>query len=270
MKLLTVPASRGAVWVRSGFRIFFSKPLGFAALFASFILAAMFLLLVPSIGPLLVLIVLPLVSQGFMLGTQQALAGGMPMPEVFTLPLRGPRSRAIDMLKIGLIYGACSFVIMWICSAADGGRFEILQQAMAEETPDPARISFLLQDPMLLGGLLLRLTLASVLSVPFWHAPALIHWDGQGVAQSLFSSTVGCWRNKGAFAVFGISWLMVIVVLGVLLNTLFALLLDSPQLVPMAALPAGLMFSTVFYASLYFTFVDCFGSPEAAPTTPKR
>jgi hypothetical protein len=30
------------------------------------------------------------------------------------------------------------------------------------------------------------------------------------------------------------------------------------------------MFSTIFYASLYFTFVDCFGSPEAAPTTPKR
>jgi hypothetical protein len=26
----------------------------------------------------------------------------------------------------------------------------------------------------------------------------------------------------------------------------------------MIALPAGLLFSTVFYASLYFSFVDCF------------
>jgi hypothetical protein len=265
MKLLTVPASRGVLWVRSGFRIFFSKPLGFAALFASFILAALFLLLVPSIGPLLVLIAMPLVSQGFMIGTQHALAGRMPMPEVFALPLRGPRSRAVDILKVGLIYGACSFLIMWISSVVDGGRFEVLQQAMGEETPDAARISFLLQDPMLLSGMLLRLALASLLSVPFWHAPALIHWDGQSVAQSLFSSTVGCWRNKGAFAVFGATWIMVIFALGVLLSTVFSLLLDSPHLVPMAALPAGLMFSTVFYASLYFTFVDCFGDPESTP-----
>jgi hypothetical protein len=92
-----------------------------------------------------------------------------------------------------------------------------------------------------------------------------VHWDGQSVAQSLFSSTVGCWRNKGAFAVFGLTWVAVILAFGVLLNTVFALLLDSPQLVPMAALPAGLLFSTVFYASLYFTFADCFGEPAATP-----
>ena len=40
MKLLTVPASRGVLWVRSGFRVFFGKPLAFAALFASMPVAA--------------------------------------------------------------------------------------------------------------------------------------------------------------------------------------------------------------------------------------
>ena len=265
MKLLNVPASRGVLWVRNGFRIFFSKPLGFAGLFATFMLAAMMLLLVPGIGGLLLLIALPLISQGFMIGTQQALAGRMPMPELFALPLRVSRSRTIELLKIGLIYAACSFVIMWLSSVVDGGRFETLLDAMSEESPDAARISFLLQDPMLLSGVLLRVVLASLLSVPFWHAPALVHWDGQSVAQSLFSSTVGCWRNKGAFAVFGLTWVAVILAFGVLLNTVFALLLDSPQLVPMAALPAGLLFSTVFYASLYFTFADCFGEPAATP-----
>jgi hypothetical protein len=154
---------------------------------------------------------------------------------------------------------------MWLSSVVDGGRFETLLDAMSEESPDAARISFLLQDPALLSGMLLRMVLASLLSVPFWHAPALVHWDGQSVAQSLFSSTVGCWRNKGAFAVFGLSWIAVILGFGVLLNTVFALLLDMPQLVAMAALPAGLLFSTVFYASLYFTFADCFGEPAATP-----
>jgi len=226
---------------------------------------AMFVLMVPGIGGLLLLIILPLVSQGFMLATREALAGRMPMPDLYFLPLRGSRERAISLLKIGLIYGACSFVIMWISSIADGGRFDVLQEAMSAENPDAARIAFLLQDPMLQAGMLLRLTLASLLSVPFWHAPALVHWDGQSVPQSLFSSTVGCWRNKGAFAVFGLAWGLVIFALGLLLNTLFGLLLDMPQLVPMAALPAGLMFSTVFYASLYFTFADCFGEPATEP-----
>jgi hypothetical protein len=43
-----------------------------------------------------------------------------------------------------------------------------------------------------------------------------------------------------------------------LLASLGASALALGNLVPMIALPAGLLFSTVFYASLYFSFVDCF------------
>ena len=39
----------------------------------------------------------------------------------------------------------------------------------------------------------------------------------------------------------------------------------QPQLLAFAAVPAGLLFSTVFYASLYFTVTDCF-AVDAAPT----
>jgi len=42
------------------------------------------------------------------------------------------------------------------------------------------------------------------------------------------------------------------------------------QLASLAAVPAGLMFSTVFYVSLLFTFNDSFGAAaaEPEPTTP--
>jgi hypothetical protein len=33
-------------------------------------------------------------------------------------------------------------------------------------------------------------------------------------------------------------------------------------MIPVAALPAGLMFSTAFYVSLWFVFVDTFGEPD--------
>jgi hypothetical protein len=265
MKLLNVPASRGVLWVRNGFRIFSSKPLGFAGLFATFMLAAMMLLLVPGIGGLLLLIALPLISQGFMIGTHQALAGRMPMPELFALPLRVSRSRTIELLKIGLIYAACSFVIMWLSSVVDGGRFETLLDAMSEESPDAARISFLLQDPMLLSGVLLRVVLASLLSVPFWHAPALVHWGGQGALQALFSSTVALWRTRGAFTVYLLGWsaaMLAVAGLVALLGSLFG----ARQALGILTLPIGLIFSAAFYVSLWFSFADTFGAASEPAT----
>ena len=267
MKLLTVPASRGVLWVRSGFRVFFGRPLAFAALFATFLFGAMLMLLVPGIGALLLLTSLPLVSQGFMLATQRALAGQTPMANVFIEPVRGRRPQAIAMLKIGLIYAAASLFIMWFSTVVDGGTFDALQEAMTSKTVDTERLDALLSDPRLSLGMLVRLGLASLLALPFWHAPALVHWDGQGPAQSLFSSTIACWRNKGAFAIYGLTWAALVVLFAMLVNTVFVLL-GAPQLVAVAALPAGLMFSTVFYASLYFTFTDCFEQPAAVVPAP--
>jgi hypothetical protein len=44
-------------------------------------------------------------------------------------------------------------------------------------------------------------------------------------------------------------------------------LIGVPQLVTLAAVPAGLMFSTAFYVSLLFTYQGCFGddAPAQAP-----
>jgi hypothetical protein len=74
---------------------------------------------------------------------------------------------------------------------------------------------------------------------------------------------MACWRNIGAFSVYALAWGGVILVFALLANLLAALLPDG-QLIALAAVPAGLLFSTVFYASLYFTFSDCFASDTAS------
>lgn len=267
MKLLTVSANRGMLWVRSGFRVFFARPLMFSGLFAAFLFGALMLMLVPAVGPLLVLAALPLVSQGFMQATRTVLEGNLPRVGVFLAPLRGPRPQALAMVKIGLIYAAASLFIMWLSDWVDGGTFNALQEAMTSKTADTEQLETLLADPRLTTGILLRLGLASALALPFWHAPALVQWAGQAPAQALFSSTIACWRNKAAFTAYALTWAVVILLFGVLANSVF-LLLSAPRLVPIAAMAGGLMFSTIFYASLYFTFVDCFGPPDkhSAPT----
>lgn len=251
------------MWVRRGFGVFFARPLAFAALFTGFLFFGLVAMLVPLVGPILLLASLPLVSLGFMLATQRALQGQLPGPGVFVAPLRVDRPRSIALLRMGLAYAVASVLIIWFSDVADGGKFDALQQAMSGGAEDASAIAALLADPQLQLGLLMRFGLASLLSLPFWHAPALVHWGGQGVAKALFFSTVAIWRNMGAFVVFGLAWGAAILLFGALAN-LFAAVTEQAQLVALAAVPAGLLFSTVFYASLYFTFSDCFEPEEGA------
>ena len=121
----------------------------------------------------------------------------------------------------------------------------------------------MLQQSDLQFGMLLRLGLAALLSLPFWHAPALVWWGGQGFAQSLFSSSVACWRTRNALVLYGLGWALLITLFALLASVVFGLL-GSREMIGVAALPAGLMFSTAFYASLYFVFVDTFETQPSA------
>ena len=194
----------------------------------------------------------------------RALQGQQPGPSVFVDPLRAGAQRRMTLLKLGLAYAVGSIAIIWLSDIADGGKFEALQVAMASGKDDAEAIAALLADPQLQFGLMLRFGLASLLSLPFWHAPALVHWGDHGVGKALFFSTLACWRNLGAFVVYGLAWAGVILLFGVLAN-LLASVLQQAQLIAVAAVPAGLLLSTVFYASLYFTFSDCFAPDETEP-----
>ena len=266
MKLRQASPRQGALWVRNGFRIFFRKPVAFAMLFASFLFGGLVFMLVPYVGGALLLVALPLATLGFMLGTQVALKGNSPTATVFWQPLKVDKARRMALLKLGLVYAASTIAILWLADVVDAGKFDALQELMANNKTPIEDIQSRLLDPQLQAGLAVRLGLASLLSLPFWHAPALIHWGAQGWAKAMFFSTVACWRNKGAFAVYGLVWVAVVLLFAALANTVFVAL-GMPRMVTAAALPAALMFSTVFYASLFFSFVDCF-EPEAGPAGP--
>ncbi len=259
MKLLSVPATRGFAWLRQGFRIFTQQPLAFSVLFAAFLFAGFVLLIVPAIGPLLVLAMLPLGTLGFMVATRQALGGAIVTPRAFVEPLRRGRAQSLAMLRLGLAYAVASALTVVVSGWADGGALEAAMDLLADGGAEPAQIAERFSDPRVELGLALRLGFAALLSIPFWHAPALVHWGGQGVAQALFSSTVAVWRNRGAFAIFGLAWVGLVIGFGIVASVVFALL-GAPRVAALALMPATLLFSTAFYASLWFTYADCFGS----------
>ncbi len=263
MRLQTVPARQGAAWVRQGFRAFFKRPLAFAALFASFMFAVFVLALLPYVGALVMLALLPLVTLGFMIATRITMDGGFPTARVFVDPLRGPGPQRNAMIQLGIVYAVATFAVMWLSDLVDRGAFEALMEAMPAAQNAPDAVAARLAAPGLGLGLLLRFGLAGLLSVPFWHAPALVYWDRHGCAKALFSSTLACWRNRGAFTVYSLVWFGLIVAFGMIGSLLFALL-GQPQLFAIAAVPLSLVLATVFYVSLYFTFADCFVASDGA------
>lgn len=128
-----------------------------------------------------------------------------------------------------------------------------------------------LDDPRLLPSLALRGALAALVSVPFWYAPALVHWGGQSAVQALFSSTVALWRSRGALFLYGLVWALLL--LGAALAVaVLSLASGSGRLVMVFSTLAALALCAWFYVSIWFGYTDSFGTPatveDATPTPP--
>lgn len=263
LSLKTVPPLQGARWVRDGFRLFGRHPLAFSSLFAGFLLAMLLSSLVPVVGAIVLVAAVPLLSLGFMVAAESALHDGPIHIGQFFTPLRADAARRRALLVLCGLYAVGAVVTMLVADAVDGGGFEKLQRLLAEGNR-PKEVEALLASSEFQAAMMLRALLITVLSVLFWHAPALVHWGGQGAAQALFSSTLAVWRSKGAFVVYTLTWMAMIIVFGAA-TTLLLSLLGQSRLIGLVALPGGLILSTVFYVSLLFTYVDSFGGTREVP-----
>ena len=103
MKLNIVPARTGIQWVILGIRTFFRQPLALTGLCFLYSTAATLLLLLPVIGPLLALAIVPAATLGLMAATQEALKGRFPMPTVLVSAFRAGRQRLRAMMVLGLL-----------------------------------------------------------------------------------------------------------------------------------------------------------------------
>jgi hypothetical protein len=65
--------------------------------------------------------------------------------------------------------------------------------------------------------------------------------------------------------VYGASWVALIILVGLPLQA-FAALIPEPTLSAMAAAAAGLWLAGAFYASLYFSVVECFDASQNTDT----
>jgi hypothetical protein len=263
VKLQLVAPRQGLVWVKQAFRVFARQPLGFAALFAACLFVFLLLGLIPLIGTVALLVLPPAGSLLFMIASRRVGEGKHAMPGAIVELASAGRGRLLALLKLGLAYAAATFVVFWIAGILDGGTLEAFLESLPDTKTTPESAAVRVSDPRLQLGLILRLLFAGALSIPFWHAPALVHWGRQDWAKSLFFSSVALWRNKGAFGLYGAAWLALWMLLLAFVS--LGVGVFGPQRFTLVATPLTLVFSTIFYASLWFTFADCFSSGDGAP-----
>jgi hypothetical protein len=251
MKLNIVPARQGATWVKLGIRVFVRQPLAMTGLFFMFMALVSLISLIPIVGSLLALMVIPAATLGYMAATHEALKGKFPMPTLLISAFRAGRGQLRSMLLLGLFYAAAFLGVMGISTLIDGGTFAslyLLGGKMEQEV---------ITEPAFLTAMYVSLALYIPISLAFWHAPALVHWHGMSPIKSLFFSCVACFKNIGAFVVYGALWFALMITTGTVVSLLGTLLGGQAMGVTMM-MPAILIVAAMFFSSLFFTFHDCF------------
>lgn len=256
MKLNLVPARTGLKWVRLGFVTFFNQPLALSGLFFMFMAVFALTGLVPGLGLLLGLGIVPAATLGLMAATLEATKGRFPMPSVLISAFRAGRAQAKQMAVLGAMYALGFIAIVLITAVADGGEFAKAQLGFgAPKTPKQ-----LMDAAGVQGAMFVFMIVYVPLAAAFWHAPALVHWHGVSPTKSLFFSLVACWRNKAAMVVYLLGWLAVMVG-AMTFVLLLTTLLGGPQLGQIVMVPTTLLLASMFFVSMYFTYADTF-SPE--------
>lgn len=251
MKLHIVPARTGIQWVKAGMRIFFRQPLALSGLFFMFLAVVSIVSMVPVVGNALSLALLPAATLGLMAATREANDGKFPMPTVLLSAFRAGRQRMRAMLVLGGLYALGFVLVLGFSALIDGGKCARLYLFGGPITHEVLQEGDFQLAVLVVSGLYIPLSLL------FWHAPALVHWHGVEPLKSLFFSFVACLRNLGAFMVFGLAWTGVFLVLGVFMAIL-VVALGSAETVAVLLYPAVMLVLTMFFTSLYFTFLDSF------------
>lgn len=258
MKLNIVPARTGFAWARAGVRTFWRQPLALAGLFFMFISLVSVASLIPYVGSVVALVLLPAATLGLMAATREADQGRFPMPSILITAFRAGRPQSRAMLLLGAFYAAGFLGVLGASALLDGGQFARLYLVGGTLTPET------LQSDAFQNAMLLAMALYLPFSMMFWHAPALVHWHGISPGKSVFFSFVACKRNFGALALYLLAWMGLFLAVGFVIMVI-TITLGQPGLMQTLMFPTAMLLAAMFFTSMWFTFRDSFVSDDEPP-----
>ena len=257
----TVPTGNGWIWVLTGFTLFRKSPAMWAFLVFSYFVLMQVIGMIPKLGLILVLVLIPVFSASFMIFSRTLDQGNK---LGFGLLFSGFKTNLPALLGQGGIYLASVLIILALSALADGG--VLLNMVVWGEVPPVATF----ED----GGSVVALVLVGALYVPvfasFWFAPALSAWRNLSALQALFYSFFAALRNWRAFLAYGTSLFLVSFILRLVLVVLTSLLQGllgnkSQNVIVIVQLLVMLAYVCTVFASFYASYRDIFPPPKPEP-----
>jgi len=251
MQARIVAAARGARWLGEGWRLFRLAPLAWLALACVYLLGTNILALVPLVGFVAALMMVPALTVGMMSAARAASHGVHPQLRNLAEGFQGER-RA--QLALGVIYFLASMLVFGATTLADdAGRLRAVLGGRAQ----PGELA---AADLVAPLAVFALSYAPVMML-FWFAPALAAWHSTGALKALFFSFVACLMNWRAFLAYGAA--VAVMVMAVPLAALLVLqAFGGAQLgVAVASLvfPLLLLMLPTLFASFYVSYRDVFG-----------
>ncbi len=249
-------SNAGWLWVKEGFALFRKQPAETATLFLSYMFLMLAVGIIPVVGQVLPMLLVPLFSMSFM----QACANIEQRKKVYpNLLLVGFRSPAAGrLLSLGALYLLAAIAAIAASALVDGGMFWRImsgQQDLDQQTVSNSSMSL----AMLFSGIVYLPA-----AMAFWYAAPLIAWQRMGLFKALFYSFFAVLRARKAFLVYGLAWILIGVVAPAMLSSILSLIFPRTMVVMIVLLPLSLLMTVVMYCSFYPTYTHIFGRQQQA------
>lgn len=253
MQAAILPAGAGWQWIQDGYRICRKQPLAMFFWSMTLGLIITFSYLIPFLGQVALIIATP--SLTFItLSACRRIDAGQPMQlGMWTQPLRdGTVRRRLFILGLAYLGSCLAGGLIATVPFLDG----ISAALEGSGAIDEVALLHALRAPLITFGVLYLL-----ISMLFWHAPALIGWHGVPLGQALFFSMVACWRNKWGFLLYGLSWGAIFFAMQ-MAGVFFTMIGISAALTQLLMTPLNIAVTAVLYASFYPAYVSIFQNAD--------
>ena len=251
-----LPATDGWRWIKEGFAIFRKKPAELSTLFLSYMFLMLALGIIPIIGQVLPLILVPVFAIAFMQACVHVENDHRVYPSLLLVGFRTPEIKSL--LILGVLYLLAALIAIGASALVDGG---VLWQALVTHGDlGPAEIQQTQQSNMSLAMLFAALVYVPA-AMAFWFAAPLIVWQKMSVVKALFYSFFAVVGAGRAFLVYALGWLVLGIMLPTMVSLLIALVIGSISVTVFILLPLSIILTVVMYCSFYPTYTQIFGKP---------
>lgn len=255
-----LPARAGWAWLKEGFSLFRKQPLEMLTLLMGSLFLMVGVSIIPGVGPVLRIVLMPVLSMAFMQACVQVEEGKRVYPTLLFIGFRSPAR--VQLLLLGVLYLLTAALAIGASALVDGGVLWKLLTGSPDINEEVVRGS----------NIRLAVLFAMLVYVPvamaFWYAAPLIMWQRMGIGKATFYSFFAVKRCALAFLVYAAGWLLVGALLPAMVAVLLGELFGNASVFRLLLLALSLVMTAALYCSFYPTYKHVFGAPteQAEPS----